>query len=252
MNLKPIGFVNSTKFQFEWHINSNDFTSTTVGQNMSTDALITHSFGKDIKWRLDLYPKGDEKAYEDYISIFFKNISGFSVEATITFYLLNTNKLKVKKSNMSKYFFHSGQSWGYSEFVKQNFVVDRKNNLLKSGEITFGCQVVIDSITNDFQKSFNRICEFDDFEKLFLNETFSDLTVVTAEGKSFRVHKNILASRSNVFEVMFDHDMIEKKKNIVNIKDIKYEVLLEVFRFIYCGKINKKDAMLFDNFVCCQ
>lgn len=75
---------------------------------------------------------------------------------------------------------------------------------------------------------------------------FSDLTVISAEGKKLYLHKSILASRSPVFAAVFEHDMIENQKNVINIEDIEYAVLSEVFRFIYSGKVHEISSRLFD------
>lgn len=78
-------------------------------------------------------------------------------------------------------------------------------------------------------------------EELLLNEKFYDLTDVTADKKTLHLYKGILACRSPVFQTMFANDMVEKLKSIVNIEDFSYNVLLEMFRFIYCGKIKNME-----------
>ncbi|OXU30756.1 hypothetical protein TSAR_013222 [Trichomalopsis sarcophagae] len=76
----------------------------------------------------------------------------------------------------------------------------------------------------------------DEYEKLLGSAKFSDVTIVVGE-KKFPAHMNILAARSPVFSAMFEHDMLESKKKIVKISDVKPEIMTEVLRFIYSSKV---------------
>ena len=60
-------------------------------------------------------------------------------------------------------------------------------------------------------------------------------------GKKFKVHKGILAIRSPVFAAMFDHDTKEKQENLIEIPDIKPEVLQALLEHIYTGKVPSMD-----------
>ena len=65
---------------------------------------------------------------------------------------------------------------------------------------------------------------------------FSDC-VVACEGREFRCHKNILASRSTVFDAMFTHDMEENRKSKVDIVDLDGDTVHDMIRYIYSGKV---------------
>ncbi|KAJ8669896.1 hypothetical protein QAD02_001155 [Eretmocerus hayati] len=86
-----------------------------------------------------------------------------------------------------------------------------------------------------------RLLDFDNFESLLTNGKYYDLTLVVGD-KEFHVHKDILSLRSPVFSAMFEHDMQEKNKKILDIPDVEPEVMSEILRFIYAGKVesNKK------------
>ena len=79
------------------------------------------------------------------------------------------------------------------------------------------------------------------FGKIFGDKKFSDVKIV-AENEEFHCHRNILAGRSPVFEAMFQSDMIENTSRIVDIKDIKPEVIREMLHFIYTGVTSKDDV----------
>lgn len=66
--------------------------------------------------------------------------------------------------------------------------------------------------------------------------SLSDVTVTVGK-KKFEVHKAILSNKSRVFSAMFNHDVQESNKTIIEIKDVQYDVMKEVIRFIYCDKV---------------
>ena len=45
---------------------------------------------------------------------------------------------------------------------------------------------------------------------------------------------------------MFESDMKEKHENEIEIKDIKFDVLQELLRFIYCGKIENFETLVIE------
>ena len=47
----------------------------------------------------------------------------------------------------------------------------------------------------------------------------------------------ILTSRSRVFSAMFEHDMEESKRNRVDVTDVDSDVMADMLRFIYTGKV---------------
>ena len=74
------------------------------------------------------------------------------------------------------------------------------------------------------------------------DKKFSDVMMKCGD-EEFNCHRNILAGRSPVFEAMFQSDMIENTSKIVEIKDIKPDVVREMLHFIYTGVISKDDIM---------
>ena len=81
-----------------------------------------------------------------------------------------------------------------------------------------------------------------DFGHLLESATFSDMTL-KVEDKVYPVHKAILAARSPVFAAMFNHDLEETKLGVVSITDLDTEVLREMLKFIYTGKVAQLDTM---------
>ncbi|KAL7296035.1 hypothetical protein TKK_0010590 [Trichogramma kaykai] len=86
------------------------------------------------------------------------------------------------------------------------------------------------------------------FFDLFKNKHLSDVMLRTECGSTFPAHKVLLASVSPVFAAMFKSDMSENEENVIKISDIRYEVLLEMLRYIYLGIIDVKK----DTETCCE
>lgn len=75
-----------------------------------------------------------------------------------------------------------------------------------------------------------------DEETLFKSELFSDCKIVCDE-REFKCHRNVLASRSQVFLAMFNCDMKEASCHTVEIKDLTSKSVGEMLQYMYTGKI---------------
>ncbi|XP_037303216.1 uncharacterized protein LOC119193693 [Manduca sexta] len=85
--------------------------------------------------------------------------------------------------------------------------------------------------------NFNYMDELSkDFGKLLRDELLSDVTIKSAEGLEFKVHKCILGSRSAVLRAYFIHDNTESYTNTVE-SPFEGHVLQDVLMFIYSNKV---------------
>jgi hypothetical protein len=76
--------------------------------------------------------------------------------------------------------------------------------------------------------------------KMLEDEKYSDFTCIVQGifGKrKFKVHKNILAASSPVFDRMFSSQMTESRTNEVKISKTEPEVFEHLLQFIYGGKL---------------
>lgn len=71
-----------------------------------------------------------------------------------------------------------------------------------------------------------------DMQNMFLNSTFTDVTIKSIDGVEFKVHKAILASRSDVLKAHFDHNSLETLTNKIQ-SPFKTQVLEQVLTYIY-------------------
>lgn len=89
---------------------------------------------------------------------------------------------------------------------------------------------------------YQRLREFDKFEKLLNEPRFADVSlhVQTNDNREpLLAHRSILSALSPVFEAMFAHEMLENKRSRVGIKDIAYDVMKELLRYLYTAKISE-------------
>lgn len=58
------------------------------------------------------------------------------------------------------------------------------------------------------------------------------------DGTELKAHKAVLSARSPVFNAMFEIEMLENRENLIRIEDFSKEVVEELLKFIYSGKVN--------------
>lgn len=236
------GELELTKFRWEVNI-LHSFKGKQVGDKITSPKFYTSKdwFGLKSKWQLELYPKGNHNDQEGYVSVFLKNLNEKCIYGEFSLSLLNEINERVA------YVHEDGAGiddvWGDHQFIKESFLMDSKNKILLDNKIIIVCKIILDKedapekeVLKKFKRNSDRLNKLDRMERLLTNGEFSDLTV-TSEGKSFYLHKCLLTVNSVVFEAMFKNDMKEKNQNRVEIEDIKYDVLKELFMFIYTGKV---------------
>lgn len=76
-----------------------------------------------------------------------------------------------------------------------------------------------------------------DLVKLYENKAFVDLKILCGD-REFNAHKNILASRSTVFETMFENDANDNISKTINIDDAINPEAMDLFlKFLYLGYV---------------
>lgn len=76
------------------------------------------------------------------------------------------------------------------------------------------------------------------YEKLLNNEKFSDFGFFCSDGETVHANSCIIAIQCPAFEAMLGTEMEESKSAEATIEDVDSETMLELLRFIYCGKVN--------------
>ena len=82
---------------------------------------------------------------------------------------------------------------------------------------------------------------------IYLNESFTDVTLVTDDGQHVKAHKVILASVSDVLRKMLEKfDGEPSSQSIFFIRGVKYQNLASLLDFIYKGEASVHFQMLGD------
>lgn len=74
------------------------------------------------------------------------------------------------------------------------------------------------------------------FLKLLQEDGNFDVEIKCGQ-ETFKAHRNILSSRSDVFRRMLHSSMTEGQTDIVQIQDIDYSSFQEFLIYLYCGKL---------------
>ena len=208
----------------------------------SGQAVFSPVFYTDIrcKWQLKLWPQGSTEDDKEFISLYVYYLSKSTVKALITFSVIDNKTEISKKVTDPRHLFEEGKTWGYSKYLNSNDICTRLR--VGDNKLIIKCKVELDDKScigmhrNDTEMDL-RTHDYDKFEELLDNNKFSDVTI-NVNDKKIRAHKCILAAKSAVFAAMFEHDMEEKKCNVVEIQDIAPGVLKEMLRYIYVGRVD--------------
>lgn len=86
-----------------------------------------------------------------------------------------------------------------------------------------------------------------DCRALLTEPVGADFIVESKEGVSFRVHKIIMMSHSDVFKAMLKDDTAESQNNIVKLVDVATDDIHAMLEYIYTGTIRDIDNINFTN-----
>jgi N-acetylneuraminic acid mutarotase len=81
------------------------------------------------------------------------------------------------------------------------------------------------------------------FRHLINNKEHSDIIFKFTSGGSIYAHKGILFTRVEYFRNMFSEYMIEKKSNMIEIKQFDYNTFFQFLEFVYTAEISKRDIL---------
>ena len=208
----------------------------------SADFDMKSPYGNMTSWCLKMFPIGRGLYGADSVKfkIFVKRRD---VAAKVDVSLLSSTGQKMLPWSCQKRDFVKGEEF---EILNCNYldITDESKKLLPNGEMSVVCDITIyerNSCTVDYisenLKAFpgQSHDQFrDNFMELLNSKEMSDVRIKCAD-QTFDAHQFVLSVRSPVFHKMFQAEMEEKESGLIEIKDIKPEVLSHVLRFIYSG-----------------
>ncbi|XP_055842382.1 speckle-type POZ protein-like A [Episyrphus balteatus] len=248
-----------TKIAFKWTINNFSFLCTTQHSpkfSGNDDNLI---------WNLELCPKyrtkdGDDFLPDDYVSLYLKLLQGpvgaEKILCKYKMYILNDiGKILHVKEISDGVEFGKNDRHGFATFIRRRLLKADLKPFLLGDVLRIVCK--IEALTNKEnisgqnavgQKKNSESHLIADLDKLLQSQIHSEVKLVVGKFE-FPAHKNILATRSDVFKAMFEHNMKETKSGRVIITDVKAEVVKEMLHFIYTGNSPKIKEMANELFI---
>ena len=231
---------------------------------LSAPFTITGPNDKVTKWQLELYPRGESVSEEEgTVGIYLENIDVNTEKACLSkekacfsLAFLNDRRQKEEAIDFStEQFMSISEDYigvGSDYFVSSEELKDNPH-ILPNGNLTIVCDLTVygpEATTSGSKFPDEKLTPVDNclkqmshqLGKLFGDEKFSDVRITCGE-EVFRCHRSILSVRSSVFEAMFQSDMMENISRIVNIKDMKPEVVKEMLHFIYNGATSTETVM---------
>ena len=141
------------------------------------------------------------------------------------------------KTIQNKMFIEYGKLQDFDETIKIS--EDELEQCLHNDALTIEIHATLIFLSNPIESvsQFSIASEVNtnQWMKLMLNEElFTDIMIKT-NTKTFKVHRAVLASHSDVFKRMFYINMQEKHQGLMTISDIEPEVMTELLAYMYTG-----------------
>lgn len=224
----------------EWNVNLDCFKDKEVGEFVRSPKFCTSGSMLN-NWHLQLYPKGRTEKHQGYLSLYLHYSGEDEIVVTLGFSLLNRDNSKSFEicKAVGDRAFKADSWWGVPKFVEERYVLDPKSGVVKDNKLCILCHLKWDECIVETESSDDgseRRNVFSNLENLLTDRELSDVTVTVGDQK-FYLHKCILAVNSEVFATMFRS--ADETKSMIEIKDIGYEVMKELFNFIYTGKVDE-------------
>ncbi|XP_060249297.1 speckle-type POZ protein-like [Meriones unguiculatus] len=239
-------------FSYKWSISKFHFSLEGLSEAISSPVFSSED-NDQTKWCLKLHQNGFDEESRDYLSVFLELLScpKIPIWAKFQFWILDANGEKrnnVESQGVNSFLPY--QHRGFKQFIHRDFLLSQAQWLLPDGRLSLFCKVSMsqDVLSLSRQTSTIKVpsCNLtDEVGELWENSLFTDCCLLVS-GQEFRAHKAILAARSPVFRAMFQHDMEERRKNRVEIKDLEPQVFKEMMGFIYTGKAPNLHTMATD------
>lgn len=258
MAINVEGILQTQSYRFNWTIERFLEKCEKVGEICTSPVFSIYHSDKITKWDLRMYPKGENEECKDYTAIYLRqqNDEKSDVSAVFQVSIATASGPDIRTLSLeSPRLFKQGNSWGWKKFVMRDFIIDPNNGALVDGAITIKCEIKFPSSTQDATEkleAYSNLVDkigkgFGDYEQLLKTNQFSDVMFIVQD-KRIYLHKDILMCRNSFFKAMLKNQSLEKKRKLAKdeheIKDVDYKVMMEVFRFIYAGKVNNIDKIV--------
>lgn len=218
----------------KWEISDFKINDWKTGQKLSSPVISIN----ETKWQISLYTKGINDSSNQYLSIILVSLNTSAIKAIFSFSILDDQNEVAFVQGTKVIFRVEKPMIGFVRFIKQYILINPDSHMLTNSKLAILCKIIVNTNSNQQQNNvLYKTGNLSDFETFLNNEKFSDVKFIV-DGREFYAHKIILSKSSEIFAAMFEHDMKENLTGTVVIKDISCEIFMEMFSFVYSGKVN--------------
>ncbi|OXU20217.1 hypothetical protein TSAR_013059 [Trichomalopsis sarcophagae] len=244
------------EFKYTWVLeNFLYFKARKCGVCTTSPTFTVYNNQHKYEWLLKLFPNGNDEQTKGLMGVHLERVSSPAESKEtiiIKLTLLSTDGKQVTVADKPRgiicpeknIVLTFNKSW---DDLRQRFI-------FANGELTISCSMVFDNGDHHVEVDSETIsisefdCQellIDDLEAMLTSPRFSDVKLLVT-GKEFQAHKVILAARSPVFLAMLESNMKEGQDSVIEVGDIEPDVMAELLRFIYTGKVENMDELVAD------
>jgi len=213
----------------------------------------------DKPWILELYPGGTESSADGYVAVFLTKCEHFgniSPTLQVDFSIAVENQLNLgmtlRKVAPARSTFPGAEPVenckarvGWADFMPWADLVDPGKGFQALGKVIFVCEMTPagdgDNLVDVHKPGIDGSSLMHDITDLWRTKAMSDVTL-RAEGGELVAHRALLAARSPVFRQMFSTEMMEAQSGVVELPDIRFEVLELLLEFLYTDAVARMDV----------
>uniref|UniRef100_A0A0N5C047 Speckle-type POZ protein-like (inferred by orthology to a human protein) n=1 Tax=Strongyloides papillosus TaxID=174720 RepID=A0A0N5C047_STREA len=238
------------KFSYVFSIQNFSLRTEKTGEKITSLNFFTGWKNKS-QWNLSIYPNGQSEDSKEYVSVFLTLIKPDKAKAKYKFSILNEKEEEknVINNGITKDFVKN-EGWGFSKFVKKDFLLDVSNGLLINDKLTILCEAEATTFRSDNQNNLDtsknitipQSTLLSNYADMFDSSLFTDFIIKVGDTE-IKVHKAVLAARSPVFHNILSSPLEESQTNAIKIEDFRVEVVREMLNYIYKEKISNIQNM---------
>ncbi|XP_001602264.2 speckle-type POZ protein-like isoform X1 [Nasonia vitripennis] len=251
--LSSLTQVEVIRTSYIWTIHNFSFLSVESTKKVKS-SVFTMGANKEYQWRLRMYPHGCDEEDSNHLSLFLQLVSPTDtpVSAKFDFSIIKPDGQKHTLASHKIRSYTQWKSLGYHELIERSHLLDERTGYMSDDTLKVSCDVSVATGNMVNQPSLEEpelpepidaeLNLLRDLDNMLSNKIYADVGLLVGDDR-FEVHKALLSARSRVFAAMFEHDMKEKQQSEVRILDIEKEVLEELIRFLYTGRVKEIDTI---------
>ena len=173
----------SQKATFEWEINDCDNfreISSSVGFRSNIFKIIVDN--QVTEWQFVLYPKGDTKLNNKYVSLKLEYLSAVDGYADVSCAMVNSENVVIREYNRDKEQIFEGKTLVWDKFIEHAYLFNDTSGLvLSKNKMTIRCKISQDKYKKPERKlAKKRIEDYEEADELcnlLDNKYLSDVTI---------------------------------------------------------------------------